>query len=55
MPGTMDTEANRRSMPNADFSQWITTAEVARLVHRLLVDEADAPLVVPILRPGEAR
>jgi NAD(P)-dependent dehydrogenase (short-subunit alcohol dehydrogenase family) len=55
MPGTMDTEANRRAMPNADFSQWVTTAEVARLVHHLLLDEADAPLVVPILRPGEVR
>jgi NAD(P)-dependent dehydrogenase (short-subunit alcohol dehydrogenase family) len=55
MPGTMDTEANRRAMPNADFSQWVATAEVARLVHRLLMDEADPPLVVPILRPSEVR
>jgi hypothetical protein len=42
-------------MPNADFSRWLTTAEVARLVHRLLLDEVDLPLVVPILRPGEVR
>jgi NAD(P)-dependent dehydrogenase (short-subunit alcohol dehydrogenase family) len=55
LPGTMDTEANRRAMPNADFSQWVTTAEVARLVHPLLMDEADLPLVVPILRPGKVR
>jgi NAD(P)-dependent dehydrogenase (short-subunit alcohol dehydrogenase family) len=55
LPGTMDTESNRRSMPNANFSQWVTTTEVARLVHHLLLDEADAPLVVPILRPGEVR
>ena len=52
MPGTMDTEANRRAMPTADFSQWVTTAQVARVIHRLLADEADAPLVVPVLRPG---
>jgi NAD(P)-dependent dehydrogenase (short-subunit alcohol dehydrogenase family) len=53
MPGTMDTEANRRAMPNADFSQWITTAEIARLIHRLLLDDVGSPLIVPILRPGE--
>ncbi len=55
MPGTMDTEANRRTMPNADFSQWVTTAEVAGLIHRLLLNDAGSPLVVPILRPGEVR
>ncbi|HXJ96276.1 MAG TPA: SDR family NAD(P)-dependent oxidoreductase [Terriglobia bacterium] len=55
MPGTMDTEANRRSMPNADFSQWVGTGEVARIIHRLLLDDADSPLVVPILHPGGTR
>jgi NAD(P)-dependent dehydrogenase (short-subunit alcohol dehydrogenase family) len=55
MPGTMDTPANRRDMPNADFSQWVTTAEIARLIHRLLLDETDSPLIVPILGPGEVR
>jgi NAD(P)-dependent dehydrogenase (short-subunit alcohol dehydrogenase family) len=53
MPGTMDTEANRRAMPNADFSQWVTTAAVARLTNRLLLDEVKLPLVVPVLRPGD--
>jgi len=53
LPGTMDTEANRRAMPSADRSQWVKTEEVARRVHALLVDGADAPLAIPILHPGE--
>ncbi len=51
MPGTMDTEANRRSMPEADFSQWVSTERVAGVVHDLLMDKGtDSPLVVPVLR-----
>jgi len=40
LPGTMDTEANRLAMPKADFSKWVKTEEVARLVHFLLSDDA---------------
>jgi len=40
LPGTMDTEANRLAMPKADFSKWVKTEEVARLVHFLLSDNA---------------
>jgi NAD(P)-dependent dehydrogenase (short-subunit alcohol dehydrogenase family) len=40
LPGTMDTEANRLAMPKADFSKWVRTEEVARLVHFLLSDDA---------------
>jgi NAD(P)-dependent dehydrogenase (short-subunit alcohol dehydrogenase family) len=32
LPGTMDTPANRKSMPNADFSQWVQPGDVADLV-----------------------
>ncbi|MGA8149960.1 MAG: SDR family NAD(P)-dependent oxidoreductase [Terriglobales bacterium] len=32
LPGTMDTPANRESMPNADFSKWIQPAAVASLI-----------------------
>lgn len=49
MPGTMDTEANRRAMPGADRSQWVTTGEVASVIHRLLLDDARTPVVVPVL------
>jgi len=50
MPGTMDTEANRRAMPDADRSQWVSTGEVARVIHRLLLEEVQTPVVVPIVR-----
>jgi len=51
MPGTMDTAANRRSMPNADFSKWVKTEDVARVLRFLLSDEARAvrSVVVPVL------
>ena len=31
LPGTMDTPANRKSMPAADFSKWLQPQEVANL------------------------
>jgi NAD(P)-dependent dehydrogenase (short-subunit alcohol dehydrogenase family) len=32
LPGTMDTPANRKSMPDADFSKWVKTRDVAEIV-----------------------
>jgi NAD(P)-dependent dehydrogenase (short-subunit alcohol dehydrogenase family) len=32
LPGTMDTPANRKAMPGADFSSWVATEQVARLI-----------------------
>ena len=32
LPGTMDTPANRRSMPDADHARWTPPEEVARVV-----------------------
>jgi NAD(P)-dependent dehydrogenase (short-subunit alcohol dehydrogenase family) len=32
LPGTMDTPANRQSMPKADFSTWVKTESVASLI-----------------------
>ena len=51
LPGTMDTEANRRAMPDADFSKWVKTEDVARVIHFLLSDEARAlrSVAVPVL------
>jgi NAD(P)-dependent dehydrogenase (short-subunit alcohol dehydrogenase family) len=51
MPGTMDTPANRRSMPNADFSKWVKTEDVARVIRFLLSNDARAvrSVVVPAL------
>lgn len=51
VPGTMDTAANRKSMPNADFSKWVKTEDVARVIHFLLSDNARAvrSVTVPVL------
>lgn len=51
MPGTMDTEANRRAMPQADFSKWVKTEDVARVIHFLISEDARAvrSAVVPVL------
>lgn len=32
LPGTMDTEVNRKAMPNEDFSKWVQLQDVADLV-----------------------
>jgi NAD(P)-dependent dehydrogenase (short-subunit alcohol dehydrogenase family) len=51
LPGTMDTEANRRSMPKADFSKWVKTEDVACVIHWLLSDDTRAvrSVAVPVL------
>ena len=38
LPGTMDTPANRKSMPRADFSKWVQPATVASLIVWLASD-----------------
>ncbi len=40
LPGTMDTPANRKAMPNADFSKWVQPAAVASLITWLTGDAA---------------
>ena len=40
LPSTMDTSANRRSMPDADFAKWVTPASAAAVVAFLLSDDA---------------
>lgn len=40
LPGTMDTPANRKAMPNADFSKWLKTESVAELAFFLAQDSA---------------
>jgi NAD(P)-dependent dehydrogenase (short-subunit alcohol dehydrogenase family) len=32
LPGTIDTPANRKAMPDADFTKWIQPAKIAALV-----------------------
>ncbi len=43
MPGIIDTPANRQMMPEADFSQWVSPSEIARLLYRLC--EPGAPVL----------
>jgi NAD(P)-dependent dehydrogenase (short-subunit alcohol dehydrogenase family) len=42
LPSTMDTPANRRAMPDADRSAWVTTEAVALVVAFLASDAAEA-------------
>lgn len=42
LPSTMDTPANRRAMPDADRSGWVSTETVAGIIAYLASDEADA-------------
>jgi NAD(P)-dependent dehydrogenase (short-subunit alcohol dehydrogenase family) len=38
LPGTMDTPANRKAMPNADVSKWVQPANIAGLITWLAGD-----------------
>jgi NAD(P)-dependent dehydrogenase (short-subunit alcohol dehydrogenase family) len=40
LPGTMDTPANRKAMPKADFSKWVQPEAVASLIVWLAGDAA---------------
>ena len=40
LPGVIDTPANRKAMPKADFSKWSRPEEIARVVLFLCGDDA---------------
>lgn len=40
LPGIIDTEANRRAMPTADFTKWPTPEAIARVILFLCSEEA---------------
>jgi NAD(P)-dependent dehydrogenase (short-subunit alcohol dehydrogenase family) len=42
LPSVIDTPANRASQPNADFSRWVTPAEIARVI-TFLAGDGSAP------------
>ncbi|MGQ9909476.1 MAG: SDR family NAD(P)-dependent oxidoreductase [Candidatus Flexifilum sp.] len=42
LPSVIDTPPNRQSMPNADFSKWVTPQDVANAIAFLCSDEARA-------------
>ena len=41
LPSIIDTPTNRKDMPNADFSQWVTTEAMAKVVLFLASSAAD--------------
>jgi 3-oxoacyl-[acyl-carrier protein] reductase len=42
LPSTIDTAANRRDMPDADFSKWVRADELAEVILFLASDAASA-------------
>jgi NAD(P)-dependent dehydrogenase (short-subunit alcohol dehydrogenase family) len=40
LPSVIDTPGNRASMPNADFSRWVTPEEIAGVIAHLLSDDS---------------
>jgi NAD(P)-dependent dehydrogenase (short-subunit alcohol dehydrogenase family) len=40
LPSTIDTPANRKSMPDADFDTWVKPAEIASVIAVLCSDDA---------------
>src|SRR5258708_27048645 len=42
LPSTIDTPANRASMPKADFGKWVTPQELAEVILFLVSDAASA-------------
>jgi NAD(P)-dependent dehydrogenase (short-subunit alcohol dehydrogenase family) len=40
LPSIIDTEANRRAMPNGDFTQWPKPEDIARVILFLCSDDA---------------
>jgi NAD(P)-dependent dehydrogenase (short-subunit alcohol dehydrogenase family) len=54
LPGTIDTPANRRAMPDADTTKWTSPTAIARVIVFLLSPES-APVTgasVPVDAPG---
>jgi 3-oxoacyl-[acyl-carrier protein] reductase len=42
LPSIIDTVANRKDMPNADFASWVQPAELANVMLFLVSDAASA-------------
>ncbi len=41
LPGTMDTAANRKAMPDADATRWVATRDIAGLIVKLALKEIE--------------
>jgi len=51
LPSIIDTPANRKGMPDADFDSWVTTRELADVIAFLLSDKASGitGALVPVI------
>lgn len=49
VPGTIDTPQNRKAMPNADFSQWVTAETIANTIYYYCGDDA-RPIREPVIK-----
>lgn len=49
VPSTIDTPANRQSMPDADFDKWVKPAQIAALLH-MVCSDTGAPLRETVLK-----
>lgn len=52
LPSIIDTPANRRDMPDADFSRWVTPQALAEVIAFLLSDAARAVTGAALAVPG---
>jgi NAD(P)-dependent dehydrogenase (short-subunit alcohol dehydrogenase family) len=56
LPSIIDTPANRRDMPRADYQTWVTPEAIARVVVFLLSDQGSAitGALIPVTNPAGA-
>jgi NAD(P)-dependent dehydrogenase (short-subunit alcohol dehydrogenase family) len=52
LPSVIDTPANREDMPDADFSAWVTTGEIAKVIAFLLSSDSSGVTGALIPVPG---
>ena len=52
LPGTMDTPANRAAMPGTDPGKWVSTDEVAAVIHYLTTPSSAAVNGAAVRVPG---
>ncbi|HEY1447879.1 MAG TPA: SDR family oxidoreductase, partial [Caulobacteraceae bacterium] len=54
LPSVIDTPANRRDMPKADYRTWVSPEAIAKVVAFLMSDEAAAisGALIPVTNPG---
>jgi 3-oxoacyl-[acyl-carrier protein] reductase len=49
LPSTIDTPANRKDMPNADFTKWVAPEDLANVI--LFLASAEARAITGALVP----